>query len=130
MTDGTGAPPRVTLRILVVDDHPDSAPMLAELLRISGSDVRIARDGEEALEVVAEYRPEVVLLDIGLPKMDGYSVARAIRKEPWGASMVLVALTGWGQEGDRQRSKEAGFDHHLVKPVDPRMLLQLLASLH
>jgi CheY-like chemotaxis protein len=121
--------PRFSLRILVVDDHPDSAASLAMLLRLTGSEVRTAQDGAEALAVAAEFRPRVVLLDIGLPKLDGYSVARAIRAEPWGSGMTLIALTGWGQDSDRLRSQDAGFDHHLVKPVDPAALLQFLSSL-
>ena len=81
------------------------------------------------MAVADAFRPDVVLLDIGLPKLNGYEVAHRIRQQPWGQGMVLIALTGWGQETDRQRSQAAGFDHHLVKPVDPSALVHLLASL-
>jgi CheY-like chemotaxis protein len=120
----------VSRRILVVDDERISAASLGKLLRIKGHEIRTAHDGLEAVEVADEFRPDVVLLDIGLPKMNGYEVAQRIRHQPWGQAMVLIALTGWGQETDRQRSKEAGFDHHLVKPVNLSALLPLLASLH
>jgi CheY-like chemotaxis protein len=83
----------------------------------------------EAVEVAGEFRPDVVLLDIGMPRMNGYEAARKIREQPWGNGTVLVALTGWGQEEDRRRSREAGFDHHMIKPVEPDLLLKLLASL-
>ena len=99
------------------------------LLRIVGNDVRIANDGLEAVNMAEEFRPEVILLDIGLPKLNGYEVARHIRQQPFGQGMVLVATTGWGQDADRRRSKDAGFDHHLVKPLDPDKLLELLAAL-
>jgi PAS domain S-box-containing protein len=117
------------LRVLVVDDNWDSAATLGMLLRIVGHDVRTAHDGLEALRVAGEFRPAVVLLDIGLPKLNGYETARRLRKEPWGSRVILIATTGWGQAADRERSKDAGFDHHLVKPVDPTALIQLLASL-
>jgi PAS domain S-box-containing protein len=120
--------PTRSLRILVVDDNRDSTESLGLLLRLSGHDVRGAYDGLEAIGAADEFRPDVVLLDIGLPKMDGYDVARRLRQEPWGQAMVVIAVTGWGQEEDRQRSIDAGFDHHLVKPVDPLTLLELLAS--
>jgi signal transduction histidine kinase/ActR/RegA family two-component response regulator len=117
-----------SLRVLVVDDNKDSAVTLSMFLRIMGNDIRSAFDGEEALQVAREFRPQVVVLDIGLPKLSGYEVARKIREEPWGRDMVLIAVTGWGQEEDKQRSKEAGFDRHMVKPVDPAALTELLAS--
>ena len=121
--------PAASRRILVVDDHRASADGLGKLLRIKGHDVRTAHDGLAAVEVADEFRPDVVLLDIGLPKMNGYEVAQRIRQQPWGQGMVLIAVTGWGQEADRRHSQEAEFDHHLVKPVDPSALLLLLASL-
>jgi PAS domain S-box-containing protein len=117
------------LRILVVDDNEDSAGTSSMLLRIMGNDIRTAADGVEALAVADEFRPHVVLLDIGLPKMSGYEVAGEIRRQPWGKGMVLIAVTGWSQPADRDRAKEAGFDHHLVKPVDPATVIQLLAPL-
>ena len=116
-------------RILVVDDNRDSATSLAELLKLTGNETHTAFDGLEAVEVAAAFKPDVVLLDIGLPKLNGYEAARKIREEPWGKDMVLVALTGWGQEEDRQKSKEAGFDGHMVKPVDYAALMKLLAEL-
>ena len=116
-------------RILVVDDSEDGAETLAMLLQFGGHETHKAHDGAEAIDLAERLRPDAVLLDIGLPGMNGYEVCRRIRKEPWGKEMVLVALTGWGQEEDRLRSKEAGFDAHMVKPVDFRVLLRLLASL-
>ena len=103
--------------------------MLARLLKLRGHEVRTASDGGEAVEAAERYRPDVILLDIGLPVMSGYDVARAIRGKPWGAGVVIVALTGWGQEDDRRRSREAGIDRHLVKPVEPSALEALLADL-
>jgi signal transduction histidine kinase/ActR/RegA family two-component response regulator len=116
-------------RILVVDDERLSAIGLQKLLVRQGHAIRTAHDGLEALEVADAFRPEVMLLDIGLPRLDGYEVAQHIRQQPWGQGMVLIALTGWGQASDRQRSQAAGFDHHLVKPVDSAVLRQLLAAL-
>jgi signal transduction histidine kinase len=115
-------------RILVVDDNRDSATSLGMLLRLMGNEIRISHDGEDAVRVAVEFQPDAVLLDIGLPKLNGYEVARRLRQQPRGEGMVLIAVTGWGQEADRHRSHEAGFDHHLVKPADPAALLQLLAS--
>ena len=117
------------LRILVVDDNRDSADSLGLLLEIPGNSVRIAYDGLHAVEMAAEFQPDVVLLDIGLPKLDGYQVAQRIRQQPGGKDVTLIALTGWGQEEARVRAKEAGFDSHLVKPVDPGLLLRHLGSL-
>ncbi|HSA55577.1 MAG TPA: PAS domain S-box protein [Gemmatimonadaceae bacterium] len=119
------APPR---RILVVDDNEDAATSLGLMLRLTSHDVRTAHDGEEALALAAADRPDVVLLDIGMPRMSGYRVAELIRKQEWGRSMALIALTGWGQIADRERSRAAGFDHHLTKPVDPQQLARLLAE--
>jgi PAS domain S-box-containing protein len=127
---GSGAPLLVTShRIFVVDDNRDAADSLGMMLRMMGNEVRRAYDGAEAVSVAADFRPTVSLLDIGLPKLNGYDTARAIRNEPWGKNMFLIAITGWGQEEDRRRSKEAGFDQHLVKPVSPQALMQLLAAL-
>jgi CheY-like chemotaxis protein len=116
-------------RILVVDDLPDAARSLGTLLRLAGADVQIAYDGPGALAALGTYRPDVVLLDIGLPKMDGYEVARRIRQQPEFRDVMLIALTGWAQEDDRRLARAAGFDHHLVKPVDFDALQALLASL-
>jgi CheY-like chemotaxis protein len=108
----------MTRRILVVDDNRDSADSLARLLELMGHETAIAYDGPSAVETADEYRPEVMLLDVGLPGLDGYEVARRIRAQEWGKSITLIAATGWGQPEDRRRSREAGFDHHLVKPID------------
>ncbi len=114
-------------RILVVDDNRDSAESLATLLRLVGNEVKTAHDGRQALETAAAYRPDMVLLDIGLPVLNGYEVARRLRTEPSYGRAVLVALTGYGSEEDRRRSLSAGFDHHMVKPVDFDSLRTLLA---
>ncbi len=116
------------LRILIVDDNRDAADSLAMLLRTTGNDIRTAYDGLEAVQVASEFRPEVVLLDIGLPKIDGHEVAQRIRQETWGRQVCLIAVTGWSDETDRARSRAAGFDHHLVKPLDTGHLAQLLGS--
>jgi signal transduction histidine kinase/ActR/RegA family two-component response regulator len=117
-------PPR---RVLVVDDNADVAESLALLLRLEGHDVRVAYDGPSALEQAAAQPPELAFLDLGMPKMDGCELARRFRASPVLQNVLLVALTGWGQEEDRRRTKQAGFDHHLVKPVDPGALQSLLA---
>jgi PAS domain S-box-containing protein len=136
-TEGLTAPsendepsaPKSSLRILIVDDNRDGADSLVMLLRIMGNDTRTAYDGQQGVDAAEEFRPDVILLDIGLPKLNGYEACRRIREQPWGKSVLLIAVTGWGQEDDRQRSREAGFDHHMVKPVDPRALMKLLAGL-
>lgn len=117
-------------RILVVDDNTDAADLLRAVLEMDGSEVATAADGREAIDVAAEFRPEIVLMDLGMPTMNGFEAARIIRKQPWGKEMVLVALTGWGQDEDRQKTDRAGFDHHVVKPIDPAMLEQLLANIN
>lgn len=114
------------LRILVVDDNQDSAETLSMLLELMGNEISVAYDGEQALAMANTEKPDVVLLDIGLPKMNGYDVAREIRRTPWGGDPILVAVTGWGQTEDKELSREAGFDHHLVKPVDHDQLLKLM----
>ena len=116
-------------RILVADDNVDSAASLGKLLELLGNDVSTANDGMEALDVAQTFRPDVILLDIGMPKLNGYEAARRIRAQAWGQSTVLVALTGWGQDDDRKRSSDAGFNHHLVKPVEIAVLMKLLAEL-
>ena len=115
-------------RILVVDDSIDSAETLGELLKIWGHEVRLAHDGPAAVAAARDYRPEAVLLDIGLPGMDGFAVAAVLRKEGIGGRM-LVALTGYGEQQDRERAQQAGFDHHLVKPINPDILQKLLTSI-
>jgi CheY-like chemotaxis protein len=116
-------------RILVVDDNHDSALSLAMMLSIMGHETRTAHDGESAVSTAESFLPEVVLLDIGLPKLNGYEVAQRIRENDWGQSMFLIAVTGWGQEEDRQRSSEVGLNVHMVKPVEPAALERLLAEL-
>lgn len=115
-------------RVLIVDDNADSANSLGMLLRLKGSEIRIAHDGLEAVGVADSFKPELVLLDIGLPKLNGYEVARHIRQQAWGRSAIIVALTGWGKDEDRRRSHEAGFNFHLVKPVEFSDLEQLLSD--
>jgi PAS domain S-box-containing protein len=124
-----GVSPTRARRVLVVDDNRDSAASLAMLLTLDGHDTRSVHDGPEAISVAESFRPDVVLLDLGLPKMNGYEVCRTIRRKPWGKSIAMIALTGWGQETHRRRSRNAGFDHHLVKPVDHAAIEALLASL-
>jgi signal transduction histidine kinase/CheY-like chemotaxis protein len=124
----SSAPPAKRLRILVVDDSEDAALTLATFLELAGYELHLAHDGEQALVVADACRPDVVLLDIGLPKLSGNEVCRRLRGQDWGRRMAIIALTGWGQEQDRRRTTESGFDHHLVKPADPNALLQLLET--
>jgi CheY-like chemotaxis protein len=112
---------------LVADDNKDAATTLALLLGLMGHETRTANDGIEAIEVAEKFRPDVVLLDIGMPRLNGYDTARRLRQESWGRELLLVALTGWGQEADRLKSSNAGFDMHLVKPVDVAEIQRLLA---
>jgi signal transduction histidine kinase len=125
--DGEKSPVGRKSRILLVDDNRDAADSLALLLRMLGHDIHTAHDGLEAVQAADAFRPDVVLLEIDLPKMSGYEAACQIRQRPWGKQMVLVAVTGWGQEEDKRRAIEAGFDHHLTKPVEPAVLTKLLA---
>ncbi|HKB35518.1 MAG TPA: ATP-binding protein, partial [Gemmataceae bacterium] len=127
--DNHRAPPTTSrsLRILIVDDNEDAASSLALMLRLQGHEVRVVHEGPAALETAGDFGPDVAVLDIGMPGMDGYELARRLRCLPRLAGVLLIALTGWGQEEFRRRSKEAGFDHHLVKPADPRTLRELLA---
>jgi CheY-like chemotaxis protein len=115
-------------RVLVVDDNADSAESLSLLLELMGHTVRTAHDGQEALEQAEAFRPELVLMDIGMPRMDGYEAARRLRQLPWASGVVIVALTGWGQDEDKRRSEEAGFNRHLIKPVDPAALEGILGQ--
>jgi CheY-like chemotaxis protein len=121
-----GKPPRC--RVLVVDDNVDAATSLGTLLRLHGQEVRVANDGAEALSVAREFRPQVILLDIGMPRMDGNEVVRRLREFPEFEKILIVALTGWGRESDEARTRAAGFDHHLVKPADPGAILDLLTK--
>jgi PAS domain S-box-containing protein len=115
-------------RILVADDNTDVVESLALLLRVNGHEVETARDGLEAVELAARFRPDLVLMDIGMPKLDGYAACRRIRQSPWGKDLVIIALTGWGQDDDRRKAEEAGFNARLVKPVEPSALLRLLTG--
>lgn len=116
-------------RVLVIDDNIDAADMLAMMLQMFGHEVQTAYTGEDALEIMVEYHADIVLLDIGLPGMNGYEIAQRLRQQPQTKEVRLIAMTGYGQESDRQRSQEAGFDYHLVKPVDPQKLQNLLETL-
>ncbi len=128
--DDSGPKPagRPALRVLIADDNVDQADGLALLLQMEGDDVRISYDGPGVLEAARSFRPQVVLLDIGMPGLDGYEVARRLRKSPEARRALLVAMTGWGQEEDLRRSREAGFDHHLTKPFEPALIEKLLAD--
>jgi CheY-like chemotaxis protein len=116
-------------RILVADDFPQSAAILARLLRQDGHEVQVAHDGIEAVETAAWFRPDVAVLDIAMPKLDGYDAARMMREQSWGKPMILIALSGWGQQLDRQRTKAAGFDAHLTKPAKYETLMAVLNEL-
>ncbi|AEG91508.1 PAS domain-containing hybrid sensor histidine kinase/response regulator [Ramlibacter tataouinensis] len=118
----------VVARVLVVDDNPDAADSLALLIATLGAQARVAHDGASALALAQDWQPQLVLLDLGMPGMDGYEVARRLRARHGGRALTLAALTGWGQERDRQRTRQAEFDHHLVKPVEPETLRALLTA--
>jgi signal transduction histidine kinase len=117
---------RTRLRILVVDDNRDAAESLAMVLKLTGHDVETAYDGRAAIDAAATLRPDVVLLDIGLPMVNGYEACRQIRGQEWGRKMKIIAVTGWGQDDDRQKTKDAGFNDHLIKPVEPAEIIELL----
>jgi CheY-like chemotaxis protein len=123
----TVSPPGAARRVLIVDDNRDAVDSLAELLRMVGHNVQTAYDGHSVVDAASHFEPDVVVLDIGMPRVDGYAAARAIRAQPWGADVVLIAMTGWGQTEDKRRATEAGFDAHLVKPVSLNALLEALA---
>jgi two-component system CheB/CheR fusion protein len=116
-------------RILVVDDVSDAAYSLAMVCELYGAEAKVAGDGLEALRIAAEFRPEVVLMDITMPHMDGYEAARRIRAEEWGKAVILVALTGWGRRSDVEAARAAGFDGHLLKPVEAEALVTLVSEL-
>jgi CheY-like chemotaxis protein len=115
-----------SLRILVADDNRDSADSCRMLLESSGYEVRVAYSGQQAFDIAANFRPDVALLDIGMPQMNGYQVARRLRSAEWGAEPMLIAMTGWGQESDKQHAREAGFDRHLTKPIDMDRLMLII----
>lgn len=116
------------LKVLVVDDNRDAAILMGRLLRTLGNDVHVVHDGFAALEAAEQFRPEAILLDIGLPDMDGYETARLMREIPACKDVTIIAVTGWGQEDDREKGRRAGFDHHVVKPADSSTLMQILAT--
>jgi CheY-like chemotaxis protein len=126
LTSESDSRPITPLRILVVDDNIEAADALSQLLGLSGHEVEAVHDGSDALELAARFHPQAVLLDIGLPKMNGYDVCRLMRREPWGKDLAVIALTGFGQDADRQKSSAAGFDGHLVKPVELEAVLRIL----
>ena len=123
-----GPPAAASRRILVVDDDREAVEMLKMLLDTTGNRTQYAYDGLEAVKVAEEIRPDLILLDIGMPNLNGYETCRRIREQPWGKEMVIVALTGLGHDDDRLKSQQSGFDMHLVKPVDPQLLLTVLAA--
>jgi CheY-like chemotaxis protein len=124
--DGETATMSKTRRVLLIDDNVDAAESLAQLLALSGHDARTAEDGAGGIRVARDFQPEIVFCDLGLPGMSGYEVARRLRALPFGREMVLAALTGYGQPADREKTAEAGFDAHLVKPVDPAVIESFL----
>jgi CheY-like chemotaxis protein len=127
-TDGQAAPgPK--RRILVVDDNRDGADSLAMMLRLMDNDVRTAHDGVAAVVAAEQFRPEIILMDVGMPRLNGLDATRRIREQSWAHNMVIIALTGWGQENDRERSREAGCDGHLIKPVNLSELEMLLGGM-
>jgi CheY-like chemotaxis protein len=115
-------------RILIADDNADSAESMGMLLRLMGNDVRIASDGLEAVEQAASFQPDIVLMDIGMPRLDGYEAARRIRNQDWSRDTLLVAVTGWGPSDDSEEATAAGFDHHFTKPLDPAELRRLVSG--
>jgi CheY-like chemotaxis protein len=116
------------MKVLVADDNRDAAVSLGVLLELSDHEVLIAHDGEDALKIAREAMPDAMILDIGMPRLTGDQVARAVRSEPWGQRVFLVAVTGWGEPEDKERASAAGFDHHLTKPVDVDVMEKLLAD--
>ncbi len=114
-----------SLRVLIADDNQDGAEALGLLMEIYGHEVHLAHSGAEALEVASQFRPDVGILDIGMPDLDGYEVAKRIRHEAWGTPITLIALTGWGQDNDKRLAHAAGFDHHVTKPASPEHLCAL-----
>lgn len=127
---GPAQPPVTPARVMVVDDNRDAAHSMALLLGFLGAELHIEHDGCAALAALPHWQPQLLLLDIGMPRMDGYEVARRIRADRRFDGLTLVALTGWGQDADRERTRAAGFDDHLVKPADLKLLQALLASVH
>ncbi|MDP2274883.1 MAG: response regulator [Archangium sp.] len=116
------------MKVLVADDNEDASGSLSMALTFSGHETRVANDGEQAFALAQEFRPDVMLLDISMPLLDGHALARRIRAQPWGRGVLLIAVSGWGQAEDARRSREAGFDHHLVKPLEFEKVNKLLAQ--
>jgi CheY-like chemotaxis protein len=116
------------IRVLMADDNRDAVDSMAMVLKMSGYEVSLAYSGKAALEMAQQHRPDVVILDIGMPDMNGHEVAAAIRQQPWGRAMHLIAITGWGEDKDKERTRGAGFDLHLTKPVDIDQLEEQLAG--
>jgi CheY-like chemotaxis protein len=112
---------------VIVDDNRPALDTLHAVVERLGHDVRVANDGREAIKIAKDFLPDAIIMDIGMPQMDGHQAARLIRGQPWGKNVLLVALTGWGQDDDKRRTKDAGFDHHLVKPADPSQIAKLLS---
>ena len=127
LSQSTGRVSKNDYKVLIVDDNLDSATTLSMLFELSGFEAESVHDGPSALRAAMEFRPDAVVLDIGLPGLDGYQVARHFRSSPELHGMVLIALTGYGQDADREHSRQAGFDHHFVKPTDPSTLCEILA---
>jgi DNA-binding response OmpR family regulator len=134
IAESVAAPERIAVlgaagtRVLIVDDNVDAADSLARLLEVYGYTTKVAYDAGSALEIANILRPTIVLLDLGLPDLSGDQVAQRIRAEAWGATAQIIAVTGWGQESDRRKTRDAGFNEHLTKPVDPEVLLRLIAQ--
>ena len=124
----TPAPAAALRRVMIVDDNPDVAEISALLLKGAGCDVRVAFDGAEALATAATFRPEIIFMDLGMPGLDGYEVCRRIRLAEWGKPVKIIAVSGWARPEDQQRSAAAGFDLHLVKPLDPVTMLEIAGS--
>ncbi|HSB97735.1 MAG TPA: response regulator, partial [Spongiibacteraceae bacterium] len=123
-------PPASTrCRILIADDNVDAVASMAMLLELMGNEVVVAHDGQQACDMAAAFQPSVVILDIGMPRLNGYAACRLMRTQAWSANATIIALTGWGQLEDQRRSDEAGFDHHLVKPIDPAVLEKLISAI-
>jgi len=127
-SSGQSSEEKCRRRVMIVDDNADAAKLLAMVVQYIGHEVKTAYDGQEAVQMAEQFLPDIIIMDIGMPIMSGYDAARQIRSQPWGTKILLVALTGRGEEEVRHQSREAGFDHHLVKPVTPEALKELLTS--